>query len=223
MKCRDCQALLQAQLDGLAAPTSPEWRLHLEECRACREDWQASRALVRGLAAPKKTSPPSQALAARVVTRILDDRRKRHWRMKLRWAAVWTLAASVLVIVGLSTFFSRREGSPEIAKTAPPAPMEAAAAPKIDESVAEARQAIASLGSRIADRTKEDARLLWSAAPTELPSVPRREWEFDPALQSLQQTGQALSEGVRPMTRSAAAALEFFSRELTSFDLFASQ
>jgi hypothetical protein len=229
MKCRECQDVIQRRLDGEAIAPAPAFKAHLDECRQCREDYAAAQILLKSLSTTRPYAAPAN-MTMRIVGRVLEDRRKRHVRSKIRWYAIWSMAAAVLVIVGVTSFFPQGGKGNLAVAPAPvsrPAPSEASPTqPELDRSVEEAKVAVAALTERVAVKTRENALLLWQAARhTELPEVlpfqgvVEIDDAFDPAAQSLQKAGQAVTQGLEPMARSAARAFDFFSKEFAVLEL----
>ena len=77
----------------------------------------------------------------------------------------------------------------------------------------------AAISSRLADKTLDQAKVLWTAANPvegmpmpvgELPGVP----ELNPAGEPLRQAKQEMSEGLEAVSRSARRAIDYFAREL---------
>ncbi|MFO0864737.1 MAG: hypothetical protein U0744_08815 [Gemmataceae bacterium] len=87
----------------------------------------------------------------------------------------------------------------------------------------EARQAVAGLTERLADETREQARLLLSVAtPPNLAAIdPIPNMEFDPiepAAETLLETGRQVRDGFEPVTRTARQAFGFLAREFAVLD-----
>src|SRR3712207_4296263 len=105
MNCRECQDRIQRFLDGDAAADGPEVRAHREGCAACRQEWAAARRLLEGLGQLPRSRPPV-LLAPKVVAAALLDRQVRRRRLVYRWYATATLAASLLLFVGIGNLVS---------------------------------------------------------------------------------------------------------------------
>ncbi len=230
MNCLECLELLQGRLDGEAVGQGPEMRQHLAECPSCREQHLAAQLLLKGL--QNWARPPLPAgLADRTVSRILQDRLQRRWPWRYRFSVTVALAASLLFMAVTGyLWLPTPPVAPEQAKgPAALVPMEpepvAPPGPPLHQSVEEARVAVTSLTERLAEKTKEQAQLLWSAAPPlEVNAMPalaemaNLEEPLAPAAVSLRQTGQGMSEGLQVVARSAVRAVDYFFKELPPMD-----
>ena len=96
MNCRDCEELLQRQLDGESLPTSADLEQHLAECGNCRGLFAAAQRLRQGLRAVARPTAPA-LFTERATARVLAARR-RH-RVRRLAVAGFALAASVLIAV----------------------------------------------------------------------------------------------------------------------------
>jgi predicted anti-sigma-YlaC factor YlaD len=210
MNCQACRELLQRRLDGAGGdPAALDG--HLKACPQCAGLAAAADRLSAGLRQLRRPAPPAD-LAARVVGRVLQDRRAR----RRRWASAGTLAvaASLLLAIGLRAWRPVGPGEPP-----PPAPPAVAGAPSapagpadIRESVAEARSAVEALTSRTAAeavaRTKE---LL-----PDLGRSPLEEMELAPPLEApLREAGQNVSAGLEPVADFSRRAVGQFLRDLS--------
>src|SRR5215472_5839730 len=98
MNCHTSHDLLQQDLDGTPIE-SPEWLEHLRGCPDCRALLAAARRLQDGLGLLVAPLPPPD-LAARIVNRVLLDRRRARRRTRRRWAVSLALAAGLFVALG---------------------------------------------------------------------------------------------------------------------------
>jgi len=226
MSCHDFQDWLQRRLDGEMLPLPDGLEPHLGGCLSCRSQQHAGQLLLEGLQGLKRALPPS-GLADAIVARVLTDRLELTFRRRRRVATTVALAASLL-LAALAGYlwlpksktvtqekFARVEKAPE-----PPPRLVAPEAPSLARSVEEARSAVASLTEKIADKSKEQARLWWSVAPDVPKALPVVKFEqpLDPAAQSLRQAGQGMTEGLQTVSQSARRAVSYFVRELSPLD-----
>ena len=225
MNCLECQALLHERLDGQPSgpsspPRSPELDRHLAQCTDCRELFAGARLLAQGLQAlPRPT--PTDGLATRIVAAALRDREVRRQRVRLRVYATAALAASVLALLFsgyLLPTSGKKEDATIVKKDAPPAE-----APRLAARADDARQAVAQLTERVADQTREQAKVLLAMGnPLELaqiaawPVFNELEEPLDPAARSLREQAQTVAE---PMARTARGAWNYFIKELPIFDV----
>jgi hypothetical protein len=223
MNCCECEELLQAFLDGAPVPSVPELGVHLEQCPRCRELHQAGLQLVHGLQ-KLPLLEPSQRLTERIVTAVRAERRQRIL-YRQRWLTA-TAAVVALVLLPLAASLLPRptDTAPkEMAHHPPAVPQQpkAVAEPSLHEQVEEARLAMTSLTSRLAEQTREQARVLWEAAPPveippvgALPGMEDLEPPLHPAAESLQKAKDGVSVGLQTVASSAQRAVSFFVREI---------
>jgi predicted anti-sigma-YlaC factor YlaD len=209
MNCLECRDWLQRRLDGEVLSSLPALEGHLASCSACRQQHQAAQILLDGMRGLSKPSAHPD-LERRIVLRVLADRQSRRENFRRR---VWTTAAlaACLMLMALAGFlWSPNKNKGQLAAFYP-AKMESPAGPSLGESVEQARLAFSSLTERLADKSKEQAFRLLSAAklpnPMGIPEQP-----LDP--QALSQTGQGASEGIQTVAQSARRAVDYFFREL---------
>jgi hypothetical protein len=225
MNCRECQDILQRRLDGATVAPDAALERHLAECPLCRERHAAARRLLEGLRTlPRPTPPPG--LAARIAAAAVRDRQRRRIRVRRSLYVTAALAASILLMLLAAYYFDfprPREhpdnNGPVARKNEVPPPVpevekKPKAAPK-----EEAPGRLAALTGRLADKTLDQAKVLWSVANPvegvpmgELPNVP----ELEPPAK---QAKQEVSEGLQAVTQSARRALDYFTRELPVLDL----
>jgi hypothetical protein len=219
MKCPECDELLRQRLDGQAGFNRQGLELHLAWCAPCREWHQAAQLLEDGLCAlPRPTAPAD--LTERIILRVTADRCQR-----LRWQrrAVVAAAAACLLLtplaVSLLGLLAGHSPAPAPAVTARPPVTPATPGPSVQDSVAEAGSAVASLTDRLAEQTRDQARRLWSVSapmdvPEVLPGFRALQAPLDPAAQSLREAGQGVSAGIDTVASSARRAVSYFVREL---------
>ncbi|HZY86841.1 MAG TPA: hypothetical protein VFE78_18550 [Gemmataceae bacterium] len=215
MNCRACHELLHERLDGVAGDPAALDR-HLAECADCASLAAAARRLSDGLRRLAPPAPPPD-LAARIVGRVVQDRRARRHKRR-RWASAGTLAvaASLLLAIGLRAWRPTPQETPEPAP--PPVANTQQAAPEADtlrESVAQARSAVAALTSRTADEAVARTKGL-------LPQLGRpslEEIDLTPPLGAtgppLREAGQSVSAGLEPVADFSRRAVGQFLRDLS--------
>lgn len=219
MNCPECQDLLQRRLDGEALANLPDFERHLADCPACREQHQAALRLLDALRAVAKLALPD-TLGPRIVFAVLRDRRTRQ----RRWWTGLAVAASLL-LMALAGYLWWRPGDPQpkddpIAKGKADAKALVQVEPSLNQSLDEARRAVGALTNRLAETTREQAKLLLpdpSDLP-DLPAMPPLEVSLDPAVAPLRHTGQGVSEGVQTVARSAHRAMSYLVREIAQLE-----
>ena len=228
MKCHDYLTLLQSRLDGSALPLSPDCENHLSQCSSCRALRHSGEILLTGmklLPAPVVPTDFPQRMAALV----LRDRLARRHRQRVWMLVTAALAASLLVMVLAANFLlpvSRRgvTSNDSITKenkqrkgTAP----DAVAAPRLAQSVDEARHAFASLSERWTENAQKQTKLLLPTQPIQIARLEGEAgsaFELEPAAKSLQQAGKAVADNLQPVAATARRALAYFARELPWLD-----
>lgn len=221
MNCLELQNTLQEMLDGAAAPCSPEATAHLAECAACRELHAAAQTLAHGLTLLPKTEPAA-LLTQSIVASVLAEHRRAQ-RLRRRVVLTVGLAASIMLalLVGWLLQPPQPENKTIVEQKPPPQPE----APKLAQRAEDARAAVTSLTGRVADETKEQAKLLMAVADsldlpmTNLPVLSDWDEPLDPAAKSLRQATQSIANGIEPITRSARRAFTFFVNEMPMFDI----
>lgn len=223
MSCHEFQEWLQQLLDEGEILSPPEVAAHVAECQTCREMQAAARQLICGL----KLLPRPQAaplLTQSIVAGVLDERRQRLRRVRQRMAITFGLAAAILLLMLVGwlnqTPFDKNKHAVQPHQS--PAP----AVPKFAERADEARGAVAQLTERVADQTKEQAKLLMTVANSfelppmgALPGLNDLKEPLDPAAQSLRHATETVASGIEPITNSAGRAFTFFVREMPVFDI----
>jgi hypothetical protein len=130
MNCSEAQAAIGDYVDGtLDAASRRSLAAHMETCAACRsmaEDFQAIRLTALGL---DKQVPPPRVWAKLAGTLVEERSRSRWmpggWRLFDRaWARPVAIAATVLLIVGGTTWvlWNQIAPQPAVQVAAPPAP-----------------------------------------------------------------------------------------------------
>jgi hypothetical protein len=215
----ECDDFLNRRLDGPAASEQAALEQHLAACPACR-DWHLTAQLLEdGLRTLPPVVPPP-GLAGRIVAQVLAERRS---RLRRRWWFLPAAAAACLLLTPLALSLISRQ-SPGVPEPPPQAKVpQAPSSPSVQRSVAEAGAAVANLTDRIADQTREQARLFLTAtAPVEvraaLPEPGAWHAPFDPAAQSLRQASQGVSAGLETVTGSARRAVAYLVRELSPLE-----
>src|SRR5262245_44196668 len=224
MNCHEFQDWLQKLLDDGANYCPPEAAAHVAECAPCRELHSAARQLMNGLTAlPRPQAAP--LLTQSIVAGVLEERRLRLRRVRQRVAVTFGLAAAILLLMLVGWL----NQAPPIDKhkfAEPPRPAPAPAVPKFAERADEARGAVAQLTERVADETKQQAKLLMTVANSfdlppmgSLPGLNELDVPLDPAAQSLRNATETVASGIEPITNSARRAFTFFVREMPVFDI----
>jgi hypothetical protein len=233
MNCLECQDILQRRLDGGPTASDPALDQHLAQCAPCRERHAAARRLLDGLQAfPHPTLPA--AFAARVVAAVLRDRARRRARVRRSLYVTAALAASILFMLliaylrppghgdGKTDPGPMADGVPKQIIVPPPVGDHKKVPEKKDERKATKADTFAALTGRLADKTLDQAKALWTVAnPVEglpvgdLPNVK----ELEPAAEPLRQAKQDATESLSAVTHSARRAFDYFARELPMPDL----
>ncbi len=247
MNCHECEERLQRRLDtarrGVRSSeprgSDPDLERHLAECQACRQTHAAAGVLLEGLESLPAVAPPLD-FAWQTTAAVLRDRMRRRQKMRRRVLLTTVLAASILLMAWASNIWrpERRQKQDvprdDIANhghVSPIGPRPHDNAPKdhdppqADEPirVAEIRLAMASLTDRLAEQTRDQARVLIAVAPHEVPDLEAKvrslaarplEEPLDPAAQSLRQAGHEVSQGLEPVVDHACRAFGYFVKEL---------
>lgn len=208
MNCPECHERLQERLDGGARGEDTALAHHLAKCRTCRELAAAADHLAEGLRhLPTPVAPVD--LNARIVTKILVQRRR------LRLGRALTVAAAHLLAASIGYFVIHAVRAPHVAIVEPP-PMQPA--PSLQVQVREAGSAMVALTRRTAAETLGQSPLLWQDLfPFPLPSTdpPILQEALDPPARSLRQAGQSVTAALEPVTSSAQRAVSLFLRDTT--------
>jgi hypothetical protein len=235
MNCDDCRQQLQARLDGGTVPAD-EIAAHLAACPECQGLEAAARRLQTGLRLLTPPAPPAGS-AERLVAGVLTDRRRRIRRRRLAFAGTATALAAALLLA----LFALPDGRGsrdwltqawdavkerffpgptltdwDLATDEPsdPHPVEESPAPSLNDNMAKATSAMASLARRTADETVSNGQLLVPAV-----SLPMTEPEvlgppLEPPAQSLREAGHGVAVGLEPVTSSAVRAFDLFRRDI---------
>jgi hypothetical protein len=211
MNCPESLELLQQRLDGAPFGANPALEQHLAECATCRERHGAARRLLDVLkGTPRAVAAPG--LAARVVKTALRDRQRRQRRVRRSLYVTAGLAAAILLML-LAGYLDRRAGNDSPVGPGPAVGPVAKAADK-DVTKDAPPPSIATLSGKLADKTLDQAKVLWTAANpvegmpvAELPNVA----DPGPAAEPIRQAKQEVSEGLQAVSRSARRAFDYFS------------
>jgi hypothetical protein len=220
MNCHESHSLIQRRLDGEPVVLTPAWEGHLAGCIACRQDCAASQFLLDGLRDLKRPTPPER-FNQRLVAAVLRDRVHRQMRTRRRWWVTAGLAASILLMVSTSYLWLPAKKGDKTGPIIVDGPRkELDPSPPLSQSVAQAKDALASWSTRMLDQTEQAKQLLAAAGPIEVPMAALGLDDSIPpdAAQSLLEAGQGVSEGLQVMARNARRAVEFF-KDLPLFDL----
>jgi anti-sigma factor RsiW len=214
MNCHDCRQQLQARLDGEAVPAD-EIAAHLAACAECRALEAAAGRLQAALRLLPAPAPPA-GLVPRIVSEISEDWRRRRRRRSAFAAAGMALAASLLLIASVAHL--KKPGPQQQAWVDPHPPIKPQGQPRpaasLNDNMAEATSAVASLARRTADETVSNGQILVPAV-----SLPMTEPEvlgppLEPPAQSLREAGHGVAVGLAPVTSSAARAFDLFRRDI---------
>jgi hypothetical protein len=219
MNCLECRELLQKSMDGETI-CAPALEPHLSQCATCREQHAAA---LRLLAATKHLAQPEPAanFARSMVALVMQDRRQRQQKMRRRVFVTTALAASVLLMLMLAYYWLPPTGRDEPAPKPPIAqqpPKQETPRPELpddpkDHKTQEPRNAVTAWTNRLADTTRDHAKVVLVAA--DLDGMDKLRAVNDlPMNPGMGEAGQEVSDGVRTVTRNARKALDFFAREL---------
>jgi hypothetical protein len=228
MNCLECQDILQRRLDGGPATPNPALGQHLAQCAPCRERHAAARRLLDGLRTfPSPTLPAG--FAARVVDAVLRDRARRRARVRRSLYVTAALAASILFMLLIAYFRppSASDGNADPGPMADVVPRHDIAPPPVADKKEDERKApkgdtFAALSGRLADKTLDQAKAMWTIANPvdglpvgDLPNVK----ELEPVAEPLRQAQQDATESLGAVTHSARRAFDYFARELPMPDM----
>ncbi len=222
MNCDDCRQRMQACLDG-EPPGGDGVEEHVAACPACRALNAAARCLRIGLLAAPALTPPT-GLAERIVAGVLADRRGRQRsRRRLILGSIGLAAAASLVVA----FLLPARGPNPVAPRPPdretvavepvppkPGPDSPAPRPSLNDNVAEATSAVASLARRTADQTLTSGQIFFPDVPLEMPPEPGLAAPLEPPAQSLREAGNGVANGLGPVADSARRAFDLFLRDM---------
>jgi anti-sigma factor RsiW len=137
MKCQDCQALIDDFVDStLDAAHADRVEAHLagcDECRAMAEDFRNIRLTARGL---EQLTPPPKLWTE--LSKAVETERERRWRNVVPGLAVWqvvVVAATLLLIVGGSSWVVWRQLAGARATPAVTTPIVSNTSPELAQSV----------------------------------------------------------------------------------------
>ena len=216
MTCQQCEERLHELLDGATLLiTDSALDAHLVHCAGCRGLFAAARQLQGRLRSLPTPIPPTD-LGQRILAGVLSDARRRR-RLRVSVMVGVGLAASLLL--GLFGTWTWLHGShpPEIVAASqrdpePPPPVPSPNEPSLQENVADATSAVASLSRHTADDALGGAQLL--VPPLTLPTPADATPPLDPPAQVLADTGHGASVSLQPVTNSAKRAFGLFVRDL---------
>ena len=221
MNCPESQAILQRRLDGAAVVPDADLDQHLAACAVCRERHAAARRLLDALKTQPQPSVPA-GLPSRVVAAALRERQRRRLRLRRSLTVTAGLAAAIVMML-LAGYLNRpnpEEGKIDhgpIVRQPQPQQKQEPVTPQQEKLQAAPPPSLLALSERLADKTLDQAKVLWTAANPvegmpmgELPAVP----DLDPAGEPLRQAKQEVSEGLQAVGRSAQRAFTYFSHEL---------
>jgi hypothetical protein len=213
LACRDVERLWNEQLDaraGMSTEVQQALEFHAAACPACRAvflKYQTLRQAIRALGPME--APPSD-LADRILAARDSVGQDSSGPVRLpfpgrlrRVAMVASLAASLLVAVGLTLRLSRpgpREILPDPSPTAAPRPLTEALADATSASLDLAREASAP-AARLGQRMLRTASLSEPEWPISV--------DVAPASGAFQTVGDRVGAGVRPLSGSARHAFSF--------------
>jgi hypothetical protein len=226
MTCDDYRRGLQAWLDGDSTGADGA-EAHLAACPACRALDAASRRLRAGLLAAPAPVPPA-GLTDRIVAGVLADRRqRRRGRRRLVFAGLALAAAACLAVAFLLPKWGRHESAgahptgkvivaidPNASENhrddSPPPP----APPSLNDNMAEATSAVASLARRTADQTLTSGQLFLPPVPLEVPPEEVMGPPLEPPAESLREAGHGVATGLAPVAATARRAFDLFRRDM---------
>lgn len=234
-ECRATVDLIQRALDGDATADALDADSHALACTACRERVRAARVLLSALATPAEPVAVPAGFADRVVMAMWAERHERT-RNRSFAAALWAIAAGILLVIGLVWLTSptkKEVPHPEDLVQTPqqptPAP-ESRPNPPAPEPVPELRpirvgDALASTGQAILDAPKPLAESVAVApklldvlsGPFKMPApADPMTTSLEPARKSLADLPEAARTGLEPVTGTAEKAFNRFLRDMGS-------
>jgi hypothetical protein len=205
MTCEEYCDLLNRHLDG--EPLADALSDHPRQCPDCAALHRTANRFAQALGQLRPPAPP------RYLTNyiLLDLRDAKRERLALRLRAIAAvLAAAVLVVVGIPSFFWPKP-VPVQQASLQPAPAEKT--PTLRETVNQASQAFGQLTTRTADETVGQTKSFWATV-----TPPFTEWDkparLEPDTRPLQETGQSAVVALEPMTNSARRAFDRLLHDL---------
>lgn len=223
MNCHEFQDCLQELLDGHPVQDRPAFDWHRTTCADCGEWFAAAVAMDRGLSALPLLCVPVSAWD-KIVGQLLRDSRAEASRRRLRLAA----ASAAFALVGGLLAWNRgsvpddRRPAPVTVAAGRPSPFPQGAAlavspPTVNQSLAEAGSALASLVTRTADETVGSGRLLIPEKvdpPLSIATTDAWQQALETTPQALREAGQGVSAGLEPVADSARRAVTVFFQEI---------
>jgi hypothetical protein len=224
MNCPECQDLLQERLDGRAPADRAALEDHLRGCADCRERHLAAQRLTEGLR--RLPAPaPSPGLTGRIVAQVLAERRAALRFRRRVWAAA--VAAGLLLMAFASYqgyrlgLFGTDDQKPQQAKKdGPPQKKKDQRRPdsSLRQLLEEAGSVAFDLTRRTAGKTVAQARR-WLPSPSFKGPSPSLKGSdplapvFNTPAQSVQQAGQTVLAGLKPVTSSWGRAVKLFLQD----------
>lgn len=243
MKCLEIKIWLQDWLDAQTPgpegqrTIEPAAQAHLRQCKTCREQFAAAQRLLEGVKLFSRPMP-ARDVSRSIVAKALKDRVSRRLKFQRRLRLTIALAASILIMVIAGYIFepkpARENENGPVAKQDTPLPetrmqeppkaeQKKDAAPALAKTLDEATDTMAALTGKLTDQTRESAKRLFAAATPTLELPPMGSGilpdESIDATASVLKAGQEISEGIQPVTRTARRAMDFFMREMSTFEL----
>lgn len=240
-ECRATVELVQAVLDGEAAPAALDADPHAGACATCRERARGARVLLSVLDAPSEPVPVPVDFADRVLRALgraewAEVRRpapRRATASAVGWAAlvVAVLVAAFIVALrptpkgGTGDTADMAGGAPRRAEPrrpeAAPAPHEKSPDPSplhIGDEVAKAGQVLRDAPTPIADSVAVAPKLFDAFAEVLARSGPVAPMgdTLEPARKSLAELPAAARRGLEPVTDTAQKAIERLLRDVAS-------
>jgi hypothetical protein len=214
--CSAFRDALQAYLDGETGVLAAECEAHRAACAACRAEFAAAVAL-RDYYHRRSEIPLPAELTDRLVAAVLTDKAsvQRGRQFTRLMVTALAIAACLLLAMSIGNRFWHTRAPTPIAPA--PAPDSVAKDQKsnrmsVDESLASAGNALASLARRSANAPIEPPKLIPEnskfALNAPLPDA------MEPAAQSLAEIRQGASSGFEPLGRTARRAFNLFLRDM---------
>jgi len=212
--CSAFEDALQAYLDGTASTLPAECEAHRAVCAACRQEFVAA-TLLRGFRQSPVAAPAE--LTDRLVAAVLADSAQVNRTRRLTRGVVSVLAAAacLFLVLGLMYRFAlgvHEEAVRPLVENRPNVTEQEPARISVDDNIATAGDALASLARRSASPSVEPAKLL-PAPPAISLSDPLPD-PTEPAAQSLAEIRQGAWSGFEPVGRTARRAFNLFLREV---------
>ncbi|MCL6478597.1 MAG: zf-HC2 domain-containing protein [Peptococcaceae bacterium] len=120
MQCHEIQELLSAHIDGMLDPSmKKKVDIHLDQCPACRSEYDDLRMVVSLIRELPMVVPPAHFRGdlRRKLELVAGQRRQVSWIQRLargRWSVVMATAASFLLVIGIAAVWSGLPGRDEL-------------------------------------------------------------------------------------------------------------